>query len=119
MARQSVPRPREQRSAENARYHDRRVGAGILKVTVMVPAERIPELRAITLAWRREAKLLLESDLPSADQILQIHAVCRALGLRLPVEAFETRAMADQWLLAHQTRLGALRLQAPRSRPRP
>ena len=37
---------------------------------VMGPAEHIPELRPILLNWRRDAKLLLESDLPSADQIL-------------------------------------------------
>ena len=60
----------ERREAKNARYHDRRVGAGIAKMIVMGPAEHIPELRPILLNWRRDAKLLLESDLPSAGQVL-------------------------------------------------
>ena len=35
------PRPAEQRSAENMRYRDRHAAAGIVRVTVMVPAERV------------------------------------------------------------------------------
>ena len=56
-----------------------------MRITVMVPAERIPFLKALTLEWRREAKILLEQDMPTADQILQIHAVCRTLDIPLPV----------------------------------
>ena len=111
-------RPKEQRAAANARYVGRRASAGIVKITVMVPANRIPELRGITLEWRREAKMLLCSDQPSSDQILQIHAACRELGMRLPVEAFATRATAESWLLAHQPALGARRLHLPANRAR-
>ena len=56
-------RPKEQRSAANSRYVGRRTSAGIVKITVMVPADRIPELRGITLEWRRNA--MIES--PSVD----------------------------------------------------
>jgi hypothetical protein len=48
-------RPRDQRAAANSRYVGRRASAGIVKITVMVPADRIPELRGITLEWRRRA----------------------------------------------------------------
>jgi len=112
------PRPKEQRAAANSRYVGRRISAGIVKITVMVPADRIPELRGITLEWRRKAKMLLHSDQPSADQILQIHAVCRDLGVQLPLEAFTTRATAESWLLAHQPPLGARRLHLPANRAR-
>ena len=112
------PRPKEQRAAANSRYVGRRTSAGIVKITVMVPADRIPELRGITLEWRRKAKMLLCSDQPSADQILQIHAVCRDLGVQLPFEAFATRATAESWLLAHQPALGARRLRLPTNRAR-
>ena len=47
-------RPKEQRAAANSRYVGRRASAGIVKMTVMVPADRITELRGITLEWRRE-----------------------------------------------------------------
>ena len=40
------------------------------------------------LEWHRDAKLQLESDQPSADQILQIHGVCRVLPIKLPIDAF-------------------------------
>ena len=63
------PRPAEQRAVENERYRGVQHAVGIVRATVMVPADRIPELRALTLHWRQEAKLLLESDEPSADQI--------------------------------------------------
>lgn len=114
----TFPRPKEQRAAANSRYVRRRASAGIVKITVMVPANRIPELRGITLEWRREAKMLLCSDQPSADQILQIHTVCRDLGVQLPLEAFTTRATAESWLLAHQPALGARRLHLPANRAR-
>ena len=119
MAMTSHPRPTERREAKNARYHDRRVGAGIAKMSVMGPAERIPELRPILLNWRRDAKLLLESDLPSADQILEIHGVCRTLRTKLPIDAFETPATAEAWLLAQHPRLGARRVHAPKRRSQP
>jgi len=111
-------RPEEQRAAANSRYVGRCASAGIVKMTVMVPANKIPALRGITLEWRREAKMLLHSDQPSSDQILQIHAACRELGLQLPLEAFVTRATAESWLLAHQLALGARRLHLPANRTR-
>lgn len=114
MRRRSVKaKPPEQRLAENERYRGRQAAAGIVRITVMVPTDKIPHLKALTLQWRQEAKLLLEIDLPSADQILQIHAVCRTLGLDLPEHAFATRGDAQDWLLAHQPRLG-LALHRPR-----
>jgi hypothetical protein len=106
-------RPKEQRAAANSRYVRRRTSAGIVKITVMVPADRIPELRGITLGWRRRAKMLLLSDQPSSDQILQTHAVCRELGIQLTIEAFTMRATAESWLLAHQPALGARRPHLP------
>ena len=118
-ARKPAPRSPARRSAENQRFHERELEVGIIKMSVHVPSDRIPDLRAITLAWRAEAKLLLESDRPSADQILQIHGVCRALGLALPVKAFETRASAGYWLLAHESKLGGRLVQLPRARPSP
>ena len=87
-------RPAEQRLAENERYRDRQAAAGIVRVTVMVPADRIPHLKALTLQWRQEAKLLLEVDLPE--------------------EAFATRGSAQEWLLAHQPQLGRLMLHRPK-----
>ena len=108
------PRPAEQRSAENMRYRDRHAAAGIVRVTVMVPAERVRQLRALTLAWRREAKMLLQSDLPTADQILEIHGVCRTLGLKLPIQVFETRFVAEQWLFAQQDRLEGRVVHVPK-----
>jgi hypothetical protein len=36
----------------------------------------------------------LEYGHPSADQIFQIHGICRTLGKRVPVSAFETRSTA-------------------------
>ena len=95
----------EQRAAENRRYIARQHEAGIVKISVAVPSNRIPELTEIALAWRRIAKLLIESDQPSADQILQIHAVSRTLGVPLPVEAFESRVAAANWLLTHERML--------------
>jgi hypothetical protein len=102
-------RPKEQRAAANSRYVRRRTSAGIVKITVMVPADRIPELRGITLEWRRKANMLLHSDQPSSNQILQIHAVCRDLGIPLPLEAFATRATAESWLLSQEPALGTRR----------
>lgn len=120
MTRRSVKaRPAEQRQAENERYRGRQAAAGIVRITVMVPADRITHLKALTLQWRQEAKLLLEIDLPSADQILQIHAVCRTLGLDLPEHAFATRGNAQEWLLAHQPRLGRLIVHRPKRPLRP
>jgi len=110
----STPRPPQQRANENARYRAREAGAGIVRMSVTAPIDRIPHLRAITLEWRRDAKMLLESDLPTSDQILQVHAVCRTLFLKLPIEVFETRALAEQWLLAHQPQTGWRILHKPR-----
>jgi hypothetical protein len=110
----SKPRPKEKRSVDNETYRRRTAAAGIVMVSVRVPSVRVAEIKAIALDWRREAKLLLESDLPSADQILQIHAVCHALGLPIPPEAFETRATAAAWLHAHERKLGQRRIRIPR-----
>ena len=87
MGRKPSPKTPEERSVENARYQKRNAAVGILKIAVYVPAERVPELRAITLNWRAEAKLLTDADYPTADQILQIHAICRTLDLDLPTAA--------------------------------
>ena len=111
-------KPPSQRAEENARYRALQNAVGIAKVTVMVPADRVPELRAIALHWRQDSKQLLESDRPSADQILQIHAVSRTLDIRLPVHAFETRSSAALWLLAHEKALGAKLPHRPRVRLR-
>ncbi len=113
MPRAVKPRPPEQRTAANERYRESNASIGIAKLTVLVPTNRISELRAITVAWRQQARLLLEADLPSADQILQIHSVSRTLELALPVKAFETRGGAAQWLLAHGPVLGAIRAREP------
>ena len=110
----SHQRPPEKRSAENELYRRRTAAAGIVAISVRVPAARVPEIKAIAPEWRREAKLLLESDLPSADQILQIHAVCHALDQSVPPEAFETRATAAAWLHAHERKLGQRRIHIPR-----
>jgi hypothetical protein len=111
-------RPKQQRAAPKSRYVGRRTSAGIVKITVMVPADRIPELRGITLEWRRRAKMVLLSDQPSSDRVLQIHAVCRELGIQFPIEAFTTRATAESWLLARQPALGARRPHLPANRVR-
>jgi len=108
------PRPKERRSVDNELYQRRAAAAGIVMVSVRVPSVRVPEIKAIALEWRREAKLLLESDLPSADQVLRIHAVCHTLDLTIPPEAFETRATAAAWLHAHERKLGQRRIHIPR-----
>ena len=97
-----APRPAEKRSVDNELYRRRTEAAGIVAISVRVPSVRVTELKAIALEWRREAKLLLQSDRPSADQILQIHAVCDTLDMPVPPEAFETRATAAAWLHAHE-----------------
>ncbi len=86
-------RPAARRVRENEIYRGRQAAAGIVQITVMVRAERIPYLKALTLEWRREAKMVLEHDMPTADQILQIHAVCRTLDLPLPREPSNPVAM--------------------------
>jgi len=119
MAMTSHPRPAEQRGAQNAPYHDRRVGAGIAKMSAMRPAERIPEPRPILLGWRRDAKLSLESDPPSADQSRLLHGGCGTLRAKLPIDAFETLATAEAWLLAQHPRLSARHVHAPQPRSQP
>lgn len=119
MATTRHPRPAERREAKNARYDDRRVGAGIAKTSVMRPAERIPEPRPILLDWRRDAKLPLESDPPSADQSRQLYGGCGTLRAKLPIDAFETLATAEAWLLAQHPRLDARRVHAPQPRSQP
>jgi len=119
MAMTSHPRPAERREAKNARYHDRRVGAGIAKKSVMRPADRIPEPRPILLDWRRDAKLPLESDPPSADQSRRLYGGCGTLRAKLPIDAFETLATAEAWLPAHNPRLDARRVNAPKRRSQP
>jgi hypothetical protein len=113
-----VTRPHQQREVENASYNDRRVGAGIADMIVMGPAEHIPELPPILLNWRHDATLLLESDLPSADQILEIHGVW-TLRTKLPIDAFEAPATAEAWLPAQNPRLDARRLHASKRHSQP
>jgi hypothetical protein len=117
--RTATARPAEQRERENELYRGRQAAAGIVRISVMVPAERIPFLKALTLEWRREAKVLLEQDMPTADQILQIHAVCRTLDIPLPERAFDTRGDAQDWLLAQEPKLGQLVLHRPKRPNRP
>lgn len=90
--------------------------AGIICMHVLVPVVRVPDLRELAAEWRREARLLLEEDLPTADQILQIHGVCRALELPLPLEAFTTRYAASSWLARHEKKLGPRHVRLPRIR---
>ncbi len=94
---------------ERAQERQRQSNAGIVKVTVKVPAERIPELNGIALRWRQKAQLLCSSDQPSTVQILRIHAVSRVLRLALPVHAFETRLTAESWLATHKRMFDAIR----------
>ena len=112
-------RPPARRAQENEVYRGRQAAAGIVRITVMVPAERIPYLKALTLEWRRESKMMLEQDQPTADQILQIHAVCRTLELPLPEHAFASRSDAQEWLLAQEPSLGQLMLHRPKRPHRP
>jgi hypothetical protein len=112
-----MPRPANQRAAGNERYNERRLAAGLVKHAVIVPMVRIPELDSLLVAWRREAKTMLESDQPSADQILMIHGICRTLRIKLPVGAFATRLTADAWIREKHELLGQRRAQVPRRRP--
>lgn len=113
------PRSPARRAQENEIYRGRQAAAGIVRITVMVPAERIPEIKALTQEWRREAKMVLDQDLPTADQILQIHAVCRTLDVPLPERAFASRGDAQEWLLAQEPKLGRLILHRPQRPHRP
>jgi hypothetical protein len=112
-------RPPARRAQENEIYRGRQAAAGIVRITVMVPAERIPYLKALTLEWRRESKMMLEQDQPTSDQILQIHAVYRTLDLPLPERAFASRGDAQEWLLAQEPNLGQLMLHRPKRAHRP
>lgn len=112
----AAPRPVEQRASENARFTKNLHDAGIICMHVLVPIVRAPELRALAAEWRDEARLLLEEDLPTADQILQIHGVCRALEVPLPLQAFTTRAAASSWLARHEKKLGPRHVRLPRIR---
>lgn len=115
----ATPRPPARRAQDNEIYRGRQAAAGIVRITVMVPAERIPYIKALTQEWRREAKMVLEQDVPTADQILQIHAVCRTLSLPLPEGAFASRGDAQAWLLAQEPKLGKLILHRPKRPHRP
>jgi len=106
-------RTRAQRRAENERYHARAQTVGLVQVSIVVPIDKVPTVKALATEWRAEARALLDSDLPTPDQILQIHAISRTLDLTLPVEAFHTRAAAARWLLAHEPELGGTRPQRP------
>jgi hypothetical protein len=64
MTHQTKPRPQRQLAEENARHHERRNAAGIINTFVMVPADRLSQIRSIALASRQEAKLPLKSDHP-------------------------------------------------------
>ena len=95
------PRSPEQRAAENERYNDRRAPAGLVKL-LLVPVVRLQELDALLVGWRHGAKASLKKGQPTADQILMIHAVCRALRIKLPIGAFATRYTVDDWLRDRQ-----------------
>jgi hypothetical protein len=111
----AVARPLEQRSAANLRYNRRRVTApGLAKVNVLVPVHRITELATLLVEWRRLARAQLDTDQPSAEQILNIHAICRTLKLRLPVGAFATRYTAEAWLREQRPALAGRDLMMPR-----
>ena len=112
-ARRQPARTRAQRRADNERYHARAQTAGLVQVSVVVPIDKVPTVKALATEWRAEARALLDSDLPTADQILQIHAISRTLDLPLPVEAFHTRAAAARWLLAHEPELGDAKQRRP------
>jgi len=105
---------REQRAAETTRYAQWLRDTGIAEISVGVPVVRVAELRALAAEWRREARMLLEEDRPTADQILQIHAICWTFGLELPIGALETRTTATDWLARQEPRLGQRRIRLPR-----
>ena len=111
------PRPKQQRAASNARYTNRLTAAGLVKLNIVVPLVRLEELDRLLVTWRQEAKKTLDSDLPTADQILLVHATCRALRMRLPVMAFATRLAADEWLREKTPLLGDREAVLPRRRP--
>ena len=84
-------RPKDQRVAANSRYVRRRASAGIVKITAMVPADRIPELRGIRsnrvgrprcccTEINRHPTRSCKSTLSAGDPRMQ-----------LPLEAFTTR----------------------------
>jgi hypothetical protein len=108
---------REQRATETARYAQWLKDTGIAAISVAVPVTRVAELRALVAEWRREARMFIEEDRPTADQILQIHAVCWTLGLDLPIGAFETRTTAADWLARQEPRLSQCRVRLPKLPP--
>jgi hypothetical protein len=113
-----VAHPPEQRAAANVRYNRHRVTApGLAKVNVLVPVHRMTEPATLLVEWRRVARAQLDTDQPSAEQILNIHAVCRTLRLRLPVGAFATRFTAEAWLREKRPALEGRDLMMPH-RPR-
>ena len=112
-----MTRTPSQRAAENAHYNRRRASVGLAKLNVLVPLARLRELDALLLRWREEARTQLNSDQPSADQILVIHGICRQLQIRLPEAAFVTRLSAEAWLREQQSRLKGQRPEKPRRRP--
>ena len=68
MAASRKPRPKERRSVDNELYQRRAAAAGIVMVSVRVPSVRVPEIKAIALEWRREAKLLLGEKRPAVGR---------------------------------------------------
>jgi hypothetical protein len=62
-----------------------------VKRNTVLPIIRVPEMAELLVAWLHEARAALGSDQPTADQILMIHAVCRALRIKLPVGSFHPR----------------------------
>lgn len=106
----------ERRVIANKRYTDGLAQAGAVKVNVLVPSDKVVQIRKITSAWRAEAKLHLPADRPSAEQILLIHSVCWALQKPPPIQAFETRALAAEWLAKHEKELAAGATDFPRRR---
>ena len=74
-------RPRAQRRAENVRYHARTRSARLVQLSVVVPVGKVPVLKALAVERRADARALLQTDLPTSDQVLQINAIRLTLNL--------------------------------------
>ncbi|MEO8714330.1 MAG: hypothetical protein ABI369_04895 [Acetobacteraceae bacterium] len=90
------------------------MSAGLVKLNVLVPLMKLAEFDALLAQWRAEARAQLNFDQPTAEHILLIHSICRALRIRLPVSAFATRLTAEAWLREQQPHIEARRLEMPR-----
>jgi hypothetical protein len=68
-------RPPARRQAENECYDARVRTAGLVQLSIVVPVRQSPVLKALAVEWRAEARALLETDLPTSDQVLQTNAI--------------------------------------------